>query len=298
MFRLYWKYYVQALLKVLCSGFAVIQVLYSLSKKDLIRMSYPINMAFWLDNFGVRVWNTLKFRNCEAPADSLGLMLLPCFSIIITNSALEYIKFTMESKSITEICWHNNNNPIKSVFFRFHYAIYRNHLHIHNCQPFSKVCKMHARGEGWKKSTILAYAFFVFSGFFPCLRSSVLFYCCFACISFVRLNIKRNQTPMWYLILTPIISLSLTRQTTLFGNVLPKQNRIYNIFFQNRQTPIKKKSILRTQYLYLKCSKIWLFIFMPGIWKWLMYTFWGGWGVWKSVLFAHFGKWLTIMDDP
>jgi hypothetical protein len=23
-----------------------------------------------------------------------------------------------------------------------------------------------------------------------------------------------------------------------------------------------------------------------------------GWGVWKSVLFAHFGKWLTIMDDP
>jgi hypothetical protein len=100
MFRLYWKYYVQALLKVLCSGFAVIQVLYSLSKKDLIRMSYPINMAFWLDNFGVRVWNTLKFRNCEARTDSLALMLLPCFSIIITNSALEYIKFTMESKSI------------------------------------------------------------------------------------------------------------------------------------------------------------------------------------------------------
>jgi hypothetical protein len=50
----------------------------------------------------------------------------------------------------------------------------------------------------------------------------------------------------------------------------------------------KKKSILRTQYLYLKCSKTWLFIFMPGIWKWLMYTFWGGWGVWKIYLISKY----------
>ena len=50
-----------------------------------------------------------------------------------------------------------------------------------------------------KKSTILAYAFFLLSGFFSCPRSSVLFYCCFACISFVHLNIKRNQTLIIYL---------------------------------------------------------------------------------------------------
>ena len=34
---------------------------------------------------------------------------------------------------------------------------------IHNCQPYSKVCKTHARGNGVKKSTILAYAFFFFT---------------------------------------------------------------------------------------------------------------------------------------
>jgi hypothetical protein len=149
---------------------------------------------------------------------------------------------------------------------------------IHNCQLFSKVCKKHtfpdpptplkkctstifkcpelsitsvfdfalckthASGEGVNKSTILVYAFFLLSRFFSCPQSSVLFYCCFACISFVRLNIKRNQTPMWYLI--------------------------------------------------------------PGIWKWLMYTFWGVWGGLEkcafctSMRFAHFRKWLTIMDDP
>ena len=111
---------------------------------------------------------------------------------------------------------------------------------IHNCQPFSKVCKTHARGEGVNKSTILAYA--LLSVFFSCPRSSLLFYCCFACISFVRLNIKWNQTPMWYLFLTPIIFLSMARQTTLFGNVLPKQNRIYKNPTHTRQNPKQRNS--------------------------------------------------------
>ena len=106
---------------------------------------------------------------------------------------------------------------------------------------------MHARGEGVKKSTILAYTFFLLSGFFSCPRSSVLFYCCFAWISFVCLNIKSNQTPMCYLILTPIIFLSMAQQTILFGNVLPKQNCIYNIFsFKIGKDTYKKEINIKT----------------------------------------------------
>ena len=72
-----------------------------------------------------------------------------------------------------------------------------------------QVCKTHARGRGGgeKIDNFNIGFFFTFRIFFLCPRSSVLFYCCFVCITFVRLNIKRIQTPMWYLILTPIIFL-------------------------------------------------------------------------------------------
>ena len=156
---------------------------------------------------------------------------------------------------------------------------------IVNHFPKCAKCMLGGRGE---KINNFSIRFFLFSGFFSCLRSSVLFYCCFACISFVRLNIKRNQTPMWYLILTPIISLSMARQTTLFGNVLPKQNRIYNIFsFKIGKDTYKKEINIKNSVSVLKMLQNLIIYLHAGHLKMVDVHFLrGGWGSGK-VCFLH-----------